>query len=409
MATVPNRYYNSPWIEAAGQNLAAALAPRDPDKELATQRANWMFQRQQQLAEMEDADRQRAAELRGAFGDLATASSASDTMQPDNSAFSLLADVAKAAPGGMGAGAADTLGKLQSLGSVVTGQTKDDATRRAYELGASPDQIYSVTGQKTKDALALAGVKGDDARLLQLLRNSGHLDAVNATQAGLTGRSDAANALKRELNLTDNQFDYLIQLARNQGAVDAAHARGPGGGQLLDVSPGDTRDIGYELEDWASSLGVKLPPDQLYVAKTIATRVYQATRDSQRALDAAKQALYGTVTPKVNPGNPDSWLVPNAFGIDTVEDPSLSVRSRLAPGGASVPMTPQEILDEFNRDFAKQYAPQAAPAAAPSLSSPFNLNLPGLLPQGNLLPPGVGGAPMPGNRVRVDANGNVIR
>ena len=72
MSTVPNRYYNSPWIEAAGRNLASALAPEDPEKTLAAQRAKWEFERAQELAQVQDEELARVQEARAAGGRLLT-------------------------------------------------------------------------------------------------------------------------------------------------------------------------------------------------------------------------------------------------------------------------------------------------------------------------------------------------
>jgi len=57
MATVPNYYYNSPWLADIGRNLASALRPPDAQEILARQRAEWQFGREQELARIFDEDR----------------------------------------------------------------------------------------------------------------------------------------------------------------------------------------------------------------------------------------------------------------------------------------------------------------------------------------------------------------
>jgi hypothetical protein len=61
MAQAPNYFYNSPWIADVGRNLASALRPPDPQELLARRQAQWQFDRAQQLAANQDAD--RAADL----------------------------------------------------------------------------------------------------------------------------------------------------------------------------------------------------------------------------------------------------------------------------------------------------------------------------------------------------------
>jgi hypothetical protein len=94
--------YNSPWIAEAGQNLAAALAPPDPEKTLAAQRNKWLFERQQQLAQLQDEDRaaSQAAEVSlGALLSGAGAQPATPTSPGEAAFFS--ANPAAAGPTGM--------------------------------------------------------------------------------------------------------------------------------------------------------------------------------------------------------------------------------------------------------------------------------------------------------------------
>ena len=70
MATVPNYYYNSPWIQDAGRNLASALAPPDPEKLIAQQTAAFNLQEAKSTAAEHDTDRAGDQIARGALGDL---------------------------------------------------------------------------------------------------------------------------------------------------------------------------------------------------------------------------------------------------------------------------------------------------------------------------------------------------
>ena len=54
MAKVANYYYNSPWIADAGRNLASALAPPDPDKTFARQRAAFELEQAHEKARIDE-------------------------------------------------------------------------------------------------------------------------------------------------------------------------------------------------------------------------------------------------------------------------------------------------------------------------------------------------------------------
>ena len=70
MAQAPNYYFQSPWIADAARNLASALAPPDPEKQLANQRAQWVFERQQELALIEDQKRKDAQDAESAYAEM---------------------------------------------------------------------------------------------------------------------------------------------------------------------------------------------------------------------------------------------------------------------------------------------------------------------------------------------------
>ncbi|HZO54884.1 MAG TPA: hypothetical protein VFB63_19410 [Bryobacteraceae bacterium] len=71
MATVPNYYYNSPWIADAARNLASAFAPPDRDKLMAREQNKWEFEYAKTKAANEEADRTRETEASGYLGELA--------------------------------------------------------------------------------------------------------------------------------------------------------------------------------------------------------------------------------------------------------------------------------------------------------------------------------------------------
>jgi len=70
MATVPNYYYNAPWMESIGRNLASALQPPDLDKLRAREQNEWQFQYAQNKASNEETDRQNNIRSKRAVGDM---------------------------------------------------------------------------------------------------------------------------------------------------------------------------------------------------------------------------------------------------------------------------------------------------------------------------------------------------
>ena len=80
MATVPNYYFQSPSIEAAGRNLATALAPRDPKEQLAVQMAKWQWEQAKLKAANEASDR---ADKQAAEEDFASILTMPKILKPD--------------------------------------------------------------------------------------------------------------------------------------------------------------------------------------------------------------------------------------------------------------------------------------------------------------------------------------
>src|SRR5262245_38697748 len=74
MPTVPNRYYNSPWIAQAAQNLSDALfgSPERDLQLLQGQRMQQEITRNEELMHEQAEDRRRADQARAAFGRIPT-------------------------------------------------------------------------------------------------------------------------------------------------------------------------------------------------------------------------------------------------------------------------------------------------------------------------------------------------
>jgi hypothetical protein len=347
MAFSANRYYNSPYIAQIGQNLASILAPPDPAQQLAMKKMEFELARSKQLAEQQDADRAREERLRGAFGNLATATTDAGTTAPAVENMGTLADVFKSLPFGAGKSPATFLEQQGDLASAVSGATTNNALRQAYVEGATPQQVEVLTGSKYAHQRALRELMGEQAWARLMAQEGGRFDRLGIMEGGKDRRAD-------------ENSDLRLLLEFMKGERQREHDATTGGGKPLDVSPADDQALGYELEDWANSLNVQIPSDQLYTAKKIASKVYQDTRNSTLALDTAKRTLYGSLNPTVNPGNPDPWGPNNWFGVigSTPVQPFLPLR-----GGK----TAQQILDEFERSWV---APGAAQGASQTAAQP---------------------------------------
>jgi hypothetical protein len=219
MATVPNRYYNSPWIRDAAANLASALAPEDPDKKLAADKMRFELQREQLLAQQQDEDRTRR------------------------------------------------LGQFQALGDIVAA------------AGQQPDMSTATFGtQEEQDAGPTHAVVPDNI--------GANVDT--AVQKALTDVNDLRRDLERQREETAR---FIAELHRQQS--EEHDARTAGRGTPLDISPADDLALGDAVDDWATKRGINLDPALRGAMKNYSSKVYQGSRNSTNAIDAAVAFFFG--------------------------------------------------------------------------------------------------------------------
>jgi hypothetical protein len=278
MAAIPNRYYNSPWIAQAGENLAMALAPPDPQKQLAAQRAKWEFDRAQEVARIQDEDRLRAEELRQSLGDVYNAARAPAVSVGPHSPgeAQYFAEHPEAVP---------TPPPSANLG---------DAVGRAFSKGATPQEIDLITGDKYAQQRALRAMMGD-AAYERMIAQEGFRDnrfyvgeegkdrRLGVTEEGKDTRLGVTEEGKdRRLGVTEGGKDR--RLGVTEAGKDRRGTGGAGGGDALKSLPAATvKVIRVELArriKAAKEQGIELgmsPDDQFALESEIADDVKRFT------------------------------------------------------------------------------------------------------------------------------------
>lgn len=206
MSTIANRYYNSPWIKDAAENLASALAPPDLDKIAARKKLEWELGRAQEIARVED-----------------------ETYSNKKGADKFIANVTRLA--------GDPV-KDPMTGEVDWEETNRQATEglaSAFELGGID---YVNPGMKTAGPSAPTfGVAERLADMTAQNRSNqigqqiqGTLAGIFANNQGQDARQTAGFDYDREKR--GEEFERRMQLlvAEQEGDIEAIRARAAAGG-----------------------------------------------------------------------------------------------------------------------------------------------------------------------------------
>ena len=302
MSVVPNRYYNSPWIAQAGQNLASALAPPDPEKTLLAQQNAWKFDRAQELARMEDEEYAQKGVRQQALGDIITAQ------------------------GGPEEGTGYPADQAANDAAI------DAALQKAIQAGVPINDAMLAAGTRSRKYLQQQGLAEDKyaARADETDRRLGQtMDIFTQAELGRMQRAGIADDRIRDLaaNLEQMRRDLTTQTEQGKNLRDATG----GTGTALDISPTDDLNLGYAVDDWVSKFDVgALPQDQYRAFKARAAQIYQNTRNSTTAVEQAGRELFGdkpNVTPAYEPLGPDLWRDPTASDSSTCATTRISATS----------------------------------------------------------------------------------
>jgi hypothetical protein len=314
MSTVPNRYYNSPWIADAARNLASALAPPDQEHLLEVEREKWKFQRLQELSQLED--EQRGLHKTGiqSLGALLADANAQTAMAPGpwKSTYSTAQNPAMV----------PTMDDNAFEGHINTALAGDvpfnDVVTAAGPRGAAYAGKIGLLDDKQLAALGLQTMKGDQA-----------WQRANLSQEGSWSRAMLGYEKAIDLQQRNAELEKYIQLLKGQQDA-ASDARTNTIKPPIDISPADAKASDESVANWASSLMGKnlegqytdLPADVAAAVKQYTNELYQQTRNYPTAEEAAKKFFFGA-NPQVTKAY-DSWFF-DPFHAD-VDEPSIALR-----------------------------------------------------------------------------------
>lgn len=235
MASVPNYYYNSPWIADAGRNLAAALAPPDPEKQLAMQKERLTLQMLQEKQRLDAEDRADEHTIRTAYGRMMepAINPVTGQVDPVQTEKNIRLDFAEA----LGAGADPKTG-AGLLGTVSPYFQQQQA------LAASKADEF-IKGLNVKAAID----ERDDKRLFA------HQDASREDSQAFTAEQNAARyKAQAEQNA-----------ARIAGHIQAAAAKQAGGGKPERAIPKTILgEIALGMDDRIRRTNRMMPAEQYF-------------------------------------------------------------------------------------------------------------------------------------------------
>jgi len=365
MSTVPNRYYNSPWIAEAGQNLAAALAPPDPEKTLAAQRNKWLFDRQQQLAQLEDEDRVKHDAGIVSLGELLSGGGKPVAPTSPGEAAYFSANPA-AAGGGM-----DDATFQRNIRTALEGNIPlASVVTAAGPRGSAYEAQRGTLDDKQAAALRLRELMGDQSMGRAIFGADAAMQRAQLTDDRVRDIATDNAALRRELAILRGEQGA----AHDQRVTD----RGPGGGTPLDISPTDDTNLGYAVDDWAERHHVTLSPEEWSAMKNRTSKVYQGSRNATTAVDQAGVDIYGE-HPEVVQGETHYFRPndPNTLKLRDGKSLADIVRGFSQPAVAPAPAAKTPMATQGQLPTQPAATPLGAVATGQTDAPPVELFTPG--------------------------------
>jgi hypothetical protein len=351
MATVPNYYYNSPWIADVGRNLASALKPPDPQELLARERSRWEFSRAQQQAGIADQDRERTLAAEDKLSELLMMEPAVNpvTGQIDENQTEL--------------NARRLLGEVVDLGGL---RFVDPAMKSAGT--ASP-------AFAAQEAMKTLGIQAQQQMMAQRFAQQLGLQSNLFGQQQLLQGNTFAHQDTMQGRLFEQQ--WRLQLARQEARLAELAAKGPAGAGKAPVVSGKLlEDIVGGLTTMVQQSGKQMRQEDFDRLVDLAGVYTQQSRSAPAGVNRAWSEVFPGVTsyagaPSADVPEPNTWInrMMRVFGGNPTD-------SYLAPsfgGGAAAPsslgdvVTPPQAPTAAPVPVAPPVAPPAPAPAAPSL------------------------------------------
>lgn len=346
MATVPNRYYNSPWIADAGRNLAAALAPPDQEKLLAVQKEKLALQMLQEQRQETIDDRAKRDAGYAALGRIFnTPSALVEAKSPGEAAYQ-----ASQYPNGL-----------------PTGPNPEDI-KTVIGSGIPLGDLYSALGTDSplyKQKAGLAGLTNDRMLQMLLLRQGGNMDLEMAREKAAKDYHDQTDARIRDLSASLEQAKRDIAAAHEAAATGRAQIVAGGKNdpnKPINLQPTQYAEIDKGNRHFLAGLHVQVP--QNLVSALNERTAYYYKKGYNEAPAMARKWLFGD-EPQIIKGNPHRG---NPF-VDAEPD-TLALR-----GGQDLPTllaSPDPYLPDQAPQFSSAFdnAAGAGAPAAPAAQAP---------------------------------------
>lgn len=258
MATVPNRYYNSPWIAQAAANLTDALFgnPERDYQRLQAQKLQADMDRQAVLDKQTLQDRERKLTSQRLLGEIVAPGIDDAAVQAKLQEY-------------LAAGGDTTAGFAAASTSSPTFKSKaalqDDKQRAALELmgqrltsqeGMFNDRLKYMYDSLAQ-ALGLANMRDTTTRRGQDISSSDRRYATDA-QADIANMRDATTRRGQDITSTDRRYGIDVGAASRQRVQELRNKAAAGRG----IKRRDAFLISADIDDRAAQLGIKLDPYQ---------------------------------------------------------------------------------------------------------------------------------------------------
>lgn len=348
MATAPNRYYNSPWIEAAGRNLAEALAPPDQEKQLAVQKERLQLQMLQEQQRLASEDRLKRDSGLNALGRIfSTPAALPEAKSPGEAAYQT----------------------SQYPNGVPTGPNPDDI-QTVINSGLPLGELMSALGTESplyKQKAGLAGMTTDRMLQLLLLRQGGNVDLEKMREQAAKDYHDQTDTRIRDLSASLEQAKRDIAAAHEAAATGRANIIAGGKtdpNKPINLQPTQFAEIDKSNRHWLNNFHVKATPAQISALNERTAYYYK--KGYNEAPEMARKWLFGS-EPVINKGNPHTGIPFWDPEPDTLQlRGGMDLPSLLAAPDPYLPEQPPQLSSAFDTAAPGAGAPAAPGAQAPA-------------------------------------------
>lgn len=258
MATVPNRYYNSPWIAQAAANLTDALfgSPERDYQRLQAKKLQADMDRQAMLDDQAKQDRERKLTSQRLLGEIVAPGVDDAAVQGKLQEF-------------LAAGGDTTAGFAAASTASPTFKSKaalqDDKQRAALELmgqrltsqeGMFNDRLKYMYDSLAQ-ALGIANMRNDTTQRGQDISSGDRRYATDA-QAKIAEMRDKTTQRGQDITSSDRRYGVDVGAASRQRVQELRNKGAAGRG----IKRRDAFLISADIDDRAAQLGIRLDPYQ---------------------------------------------------------------------------------------------------------------------------------------------------